>query len=149
MPTIKEVKIKIESVIDNLDPSGLPEGDSEKNITEALGFLRYDNGEATLTYSENGEGGHLESEIIYRPGRAIVKRNGAIESCLEFIEGEQTFSVYSIPPYKFDTQVFTKRIRAEIDENGGKIDLFYTMKIGGADKSARMKIWISLNSNPI
>ena len=27
--------------------------------------------------------------------------------------------------------------------------LFYTMKIGGADKSARMKIWISLNSNPI
>ena len=149
MPTIKEVKIKIESIIDNLDSAGLPEGDSEKNLSEAIGFLRFDNGNATITYSEDGEGGHLESEIICDGGHVVVKRSGAIESCLDFKEGERSFSIYSVPPYKFDSEIFTKRIRADVNEDGGKIDLFYTMKIGGADKSARMKIWISLNSNPI
>ncbi len=149
MPTIKEVKVKIESVIDNLDSAGLPEGESERNVSEATGFLRYDNGNATLTYTEDGESGHLESEIIYREGKVSVNRRGAIESNLDFVEGERTYSIYSVPPYKFDTELFTKRIRAEVCEDGGKIDLFYTMKIGGADKSARMKIWISLNSNPI
>ena len=149
MPTIKEVKVKIESIIDNLDPAGLPEGDPEKALTEAEGFLRYDDGELALTYSEDGEGGHLESEIIYSQGKMHVNRKGAIESNLHFIEGEKTCSIYEVPPYKFDMELFAKRIRADVNEDGGKIDLFYTMKIGGAAKSARMKIWISTNSHQI
>lgn len=147
MQIIKEVKIKIESVIDNLDPSGLVEGESERNITEHTGSYSFSEERTTLTYSETGEGGKVDSEIIYENGSVRVKRFGAIESDLLFKEGEHSLSLYSVPPYKFDADVFARRIRVDLSEMSGKIELFYNMKIGGAEKSARMKIWISPSSN--
>ena len=72
-----------------------------------------------------------------------VKRSGAIESDLYFKEGESHSSIYSVPPYKFDATGRARRIRTELNDCGGRIDLLYNMKIGGAEKSARMKIWIS------
>lgn len=142
---IKEVKIKIESVIENLDSSGLVDGEAERNVNECEGFLRYSDGEAVITYSESGESGSVTSEIKYKDGEATVKRSGAIDSELYFKEGVTHRSIYSVVPYKFDAEVHTRRIRASLGECGGTLDLFYNMKIGGADKSARMKIWIQAN----
>ena len=145
MTVIKEVKIKIESVIENLDSSGLVDGEAERNVNECEGFLRYSDGEAVITYSESGESGNVTSEIKYKDGEATVKRSGAIDSELYFKEGVTHRSIYSVVPYKFDAEVHTRRIRASLGECGGTLDLFYNMKIGGADKSARMKIWIQAN----
>ncbi|MBP3401862.1 MAG: DUF1934 domain-containing protein [Clostridia bacterium] len=145
MTVIKEVKIKIESVIENLDSSGLVDGEAERNVNECEGFLRYSDGEAVITYSESGESGSVTSEIKYKDGEATVKRSGAIDSELYFKEGVTHRSIYSVVPYKFDAEVHTRRIRASLGECGGTLDLFYNMKIGGADKSARMKIWIQAN----
>ncbi len=147
MPVIKEVGVKIESSIENLDPSGLPDGDVEKNVAEAEGFLHCREGEILLTYCEKGEGGEVYSEILVVNGGVRVKRKGAIDSDLYFEEGCEHKSLYSVPPYKFDACVTTRRIRNNLTEDGGMLDLFYNMKIGGADKSARMKIWISPISN--
>lgn len=144
---INEVKIKIESVIENLDSAGLPDGESERSISECDGFLRYSDGEAVITYSESGEGGSVTSEIRYKDGETTVKRTGAIESELCFKEGVTHHSLYSVVPYKFDAEVYTRKIRASLDERGGTLNLFYNMKIGGAEKSARMKIWIQTISS--
>ena len=147
MTVINEVRIKIESVIENLDSAGLPEGEAERNVSECEGFLRYSDGEAVITYSESGEGGSVSSEITYNNGEATVKRTGAIESELYFKEGAQHQSIYCVTPYKFDATVHTRKIRASLSENGGTLELFYNMKIGGAEKSARMKIWIQTISS--
>ena len=147
MQIVKEAKIKIESVRDNLDPSGLVEGESEKNLTEHSASYSFSEERTVITYSEVGEGGKVDSEIIYENGSVRAKRFGAIESDLLFKEGEHSLSLYSVPPYKFDADVFARRIRVDLSEMGGKIELFYNMKIGGAEKSARMKIWISPSSN--
>ena len=148
MTVINEVKIKIESVIENLDSAGLPDGEAERNASECCGFLRFSDGESVITYSETGESGSVSSEIKYKNGEATVKRTGAIESELHFKEGETHHSIYNVVPYKFDAQVYTRKIRASLDECGGTLDLFYNMKIGGAEKSARMKIWIqTISSN--
>ena len=136
------MKIKIESVIENLDASGFPEGEAERSASECEGFFRYSNGESVITYCESGEGGSVSSEIKYSDGEATVKRTGAIESELYFKEGVQHQSIYCVTPYKFDATVHTRKIRASINENGGTLELFYNMKIGGAEKSARMKIWL-------
>lgn len=144
-----EVKIKIESSIENLDSAGLPEGDIERNASEAMGDYSYSEDEITLNYTEKNEGGKAVSEIIIRDGGVRVKRHGAIESDLYFKEGESHSSIYSVPPYKFDATVKAKRVKIELNENGGKIDLLYNMKIGGAEKSARMKIWILQASRQI
>ena len=147
MTVIYEVKIKIESVIENLDSSGLPDGEAERSVSECDGFLRYSEDEAVITYSESGEGGNVSSTIIYKEGEATVKRTGAIESELCFKEGVTHQSIYCVQPYKFDATVYTRKIRASISEMGGTLDLFYNMKIGGAEKSARMKIWIQTISS--
>ena len=143
MPLIKEVKIKIESVIENVGATGLPEGDAERTVTETDGFIHYTDSGILLTYSEKTEGGDVFSDISYSDGEVWVKRRGALVSELFFKEGTEHTSIYEIPPYKFDATVKTRKIRAELSDGDGVVSLFYNMKIGGAEKSARMKIWIS------
>lgn len=144
---LKRVKLKIESEIDNLTPEGLVEGDPEKTVSECLGSLRITDGRISLTYTEKSEGGEIRSEIICLDGRVTVIRSGAIESELCFVEGETHHSIYSIPPYKFNATVKAKRVRVDISETEGRIDLLYNMTVGGAEKAARMKIWISQASS--
>ena len=144
---LKKVRLKIESVIDNLTPEGLPEGDAEKSVSECFGSLRITDGQTNVTYTEKTESGDVHTMIICFDGQVNVMRSGAIESNLCFVEGETHSSIYSIPPYKFDATVKTKRVRVAISESEGAIDLIYNMTVGGAEKAARMKIWISQASN--
>lgn len=144
---LKKVKLKIESIIYDLGPQELPEGEPEKTVLECFGSLFITYGRTSITYTENSEGGSIRSEIICLDGQVTVIRSGAIESELCFVEGETHHSMYSIPPYKFDAVVEAKRVRVDINENEGTLDLLYNMEIGGAKKAARMKIWISQVSN--
>ena len=137
---IEKVSVKIESSIEDLNAAGMPEGDIERDVTESEGFYRYDGRDIHLSYSE---GNKLRTEIISVGNSLRVVRSGAVESNMYFSEGESHRSVYTIPPYSFDATVRTRRIRLELDAGGGKIDLLYNINIGGADRSARMKIWIS------
>ncbi len=150
MKKITEAEIKILSVIENLDSSGLPEGEAERNESLLKGFYNYtEDGDIIISYSETNDGAHTESVITVSGNSVRVKRTGAIKSELFFREGEEHRSVYSVVPYSFDASVYTKKIRSSLSVFGGDLDLFYVMKIGGADKSARMKIWISPCSNQI
>lgn len=144
---ICKAKIKIESIIDNLDSAGLPEGDPEKSVSDADGIFRYSNDEARITYKKSSEDGVCETEIVCSFGGVSVKRRGAIESLLYFKEGETHSSIYSVPPYKFDAEIKARRVTVELNEDGGRINLVYNMKIGGAEKSAIMRIWICKASN--
>jgi uncharacterized beta-barrel protein YwiB (DUF1934 family) len=57
-----------------------------------------------------------------------------------FEEGLVHSSVYTVSPYSFDVDVTTKKIRNNLTRDTGRLDIHYSMKIGGADKSVRMKI---------
>lgn len=140
---LNKVLLKIESTIDNLSPSGLPEGDAEKSVSQCVGVMHRGDGRTSLTYNEQVEGSSLRTEIICLEGQVEVVRSGAIESAFCFIEGVTTRSVYSIPPYKFDAEIRAKRVRVALQGCEGEIDLLYDMTVGGAKKAARMKIWIS------
>ena len=142
MKEILEAKIKIFSAISELDSSGLTVGEEEKSETEASCFYHLLEEQILITYSENSEGGRIDSEITVKNDTVTVKRSGALESELVFEEGKSHSSLYKIPPYAFDALVTTKKIRRNLSRGGGTLDLHYTMKIGGADKAARMKIWI-------
>jgi uncharacterized beta-barrel protein YwiB (DUF1934 family) len=146
---LKKVKLRIESVIENLSSEGLPDGDPEKSVSECFGSLHITDSRVSVTYTEKNEGGEIRSEIICIDGSVTVIRSGAIESELCFIEGETHRSIYSIPPYKFDAEIKAKRVRVDISETNGSIDLLYNMTVGGAEKAARMKIWISQASKQV
>ena len=144
-----KVKIRISSIIEDADERGIAVGEPEETETKHIGSYEYSDGVQTLTYSERSEGGEVSSVITVRDGEVTVKREGAIRSELQFKEGESYSSLYSIPPYSFDATVKTRKMRLSLDITGGSIDMFYNMKIGGADKSARMRIWISPCSSKI
>ena len=142
MKEIFEAKIKILSAISELDSSGLSVGEEEKSETEVACFYHLFEEQILITYSENSEGGRIDSEITVKNDTVTVKRCGALESELVFAEGKSHSSLYKIPPYAFDAVVTTKKIRRNLSRDGGTLDLHYVMNIGGADKAARMKIWI-------
>ena len=140
MAVIKEKKIKMSSVIENLLPSGLTDGEPEKAEISADGFLKISDGEYTLSYVEITEGGRVAADIFVTESAVRVKRAGAIESDMLFCEGLSHKSIYGVPPYSFDAEIFTKKIRNGMTSEGGRVDIFYTMKIGGAEKKVKMRI---------
>lgn len=140
MAIIKEKKFKISSVIENLSQSGFPEGDTERTEITPDGFLKISDGETVIMYTESTEGGKVVSDIIIAGNTVSVIRRGAVVSDMVFSEGEWHNSLYQVPPYSFDTEIYTKKIRNNMTRDGGRLDIFYTMKIGGAEKAVRMKI---------
>ncbi len=143
--TILPCEVKIKSRIENLDSSGLPEGDIERTEAKAEGYYHYSSdGDIIITYSEENEGQRVESEIVCRGGSVTVRRQGATESEFMFSEGVLHRSLYRVPPYAFDAEIMPKRVRVTLCESGGGVDLFYNMKIGGADKAVRMTIDLEL-----
>jgi len=140
MAFIKEMKFTVSSVIENLTPAGLPDGEPERTSLTAEGFYKINGDAYEITYTEMTEGGKVISTIIIDGKGVRVIRRGAVDSEMVFIEGESHSSVYTVSPYSFDTTVSCRKIRSALGKDGGRLDIFYGMNIGGADKSVRMRI---------
>lgn len=140
MAIIKEMKFYISSSIDNLTKEGLADGEPERNDITVEGFYKISDEGYEITYSEMTEGGKVVSDIIITTSSVTVKRRGAVDSEMVFSEGLLHKSLYAVSPYSFDAEVLTKRIRNGLTKDGGRIDIFYNMKIGGADKAVKMRI---------
>ena len=134
------MKFYISSTIDNLTPAGLTDGEPERNDISVEGFYKISDEGYEITYSEQTEGGRIVSDIIITESSVTVKRRGAVDSEMVFSEGLLHKSLYTVSPYSFDAEVLTKRIRNGLTKDGGRIDIFYNMKIGGADKAVKMRI---------
>ena len=136
------VKIEINSIVEDLDNAGLVEN-SDKTQSTAIGNISYRDNAAYITYSETNENVTTKSDIIIKDGEVAVKRSGGVEYDFIFIEGKTTSSLYKVPPYSFDTEIYTRKIRTELDGTEGKISLIYDMTIGGAKKKTRMNICVT------
>ncbi len=133
-----ERKVTVESVI--CDPAvGVAEG-FERCENEYTALFAERGGVMRISYSEKSEGGEIKSDITLKDGRIRVRRTGAIESDFLFIEGQTTTSLYKIPPYAFDAEITTKKIRNNLTRLGGKLTIIYDMTVGGAQKYVRMSI---------
>ena len=133
------VRVSLKSIIDNLSETGLPSDDREVSESTAVGTLLLSDRGALISFAESSEGGEIKTRIEITDRSVHVVRHGAIESDILFTEGISHSSVYGAPPYTFDMNVFTKRIRGDI-ERDGRIDIFYDMEIGGAKKSVKMTL---------
>lgn len=139
MSTVSKAKISLVSTIDNLSDTGLPSGDRETSESSAVGTLLAGARGSVISFSEDTEGGEVKTKIEILPDSVRVCRHGAIESNMLFSEGVAHRSVYSVPPYSFDANIFTRKIRGGI-EQGGKLEILYDMEIGGAKKSVKMSL---------
>ena len=140
--TYKDVKIEIDSLIEDLDDNGLV-ADSAKASTLSEGKMRADGNEFFLFYTETAENEKTESEISLKNGLVSVSRSGSLRCDFLFAEGKTTSTVYSVGGYSFDAEIYTRKIRSSFGEDGGKISLIYDMTIGGAKKKTKMKIRVT------
>ena len=141
MPNINEKKITVESVIEDLDPSGITES-SERCKGEYDAFFKTEDGLFTLSYREESEGGRVDTDITVCDDLITVSRTGAIESVFRFAEGMSERSVYKMPPYEFDAEITTVKIRNNLTRVGGELVIFYDMAIGGAKRRVRMRVTV-------
>ena len=143
MKRFKEAKILVISNIAPLDESGIAiEGEGEQTVISPDAFLKDENGTLAISYLEENEGVKTYTDIEISDSRVVVKRHGGILSEFVFEEGVEHSSLYSIPPYSFDSQIITKKIRNSISFDGGTLSVFYKMTVGKDARSVRMKIEI-------
>ena len=136
----KKLSLTVHSVIDNLDDRGFAEGDPEINIFTTDGTLAvYDKG-TRLAFTEKSESDVTASTIFITSDEVRLFKKGAIEADMLFCEGEATKTLYRVGPYAFDMLITTKKIRASLTEDGGELQLIYSMNVGGQEKNVRMKI---------
>ena len=140
MAIIKEKRFKISSVIENLTPDGLVDGEAEKTEITPEGFLKISDGSFEISYVELTEGDKVITDIKITESTVDVVRRGAVESDMHFEEGKTHKSLYTVRPYSFDSEITTGKIRNNMTRDGGKVDIFYNMKIGGAQKHVKMRI---------
>lgn len=136
----KKLSLTVHSVIDNLDDRGFAEGDPEINIFTTDGTLAvYDKG-TKLAFTEKSESDVTASTIFITGDEVRLFKKGAIEADMLFKEGEVTKTLYRVGPYAFDMLITTKKIRTSLTEDGGELQLIYSMNVGGQEKNVRMKI---------
>ena len=135
----KKVKIEIESVIEDLSDDGFPES-TDKTSSLADGIYSSDGNTKVIRYTETEDGEESQSTITVSDNAVTVKRSGRANYLFVFEEGKSTATLYSVPPYSFDTEIYTRKIRLSLDSEGGELSLIYDMTIGGAKKKTRMKV---------
>lgn len=140
MPQEIKLTLTVNSVIDNLDDAGLPDGDPEINIFTTVGTIAVSERGKRLSFTEEAEGQKTTSTLYVSDDKVVLKKRGDVESDMTFAEGEESKSIYRVGPYTFDMTVKTKRIRTNLAEDGGELSLIYSMNVGGQDKNVRMKI---------
>ena len=133
------VNLTVSSVIDELDDAGLP-CDSNKTEVNCPATLSVNEGITTLLYTTEENGQKTDTEIQIMPEAVRVIRRGAIESDFLFEEKKSFTSLYKIPPYAFDCEIFTKRIRRCQRCGERELSVIYDMTVGEAKKNVRMKI---------
>ena len=144
MAIIKEKKIVVESVIEDLDSAGRSDS-AEKCRKEYDAFLKISDTDLVLASCDVDEGGRTVTDITVGAECITVSRRGGIESDFRFAEGLAEHSVYKMPPYEFDAEIRTVKIRNNLTRAGGSLSIFYDMTIGGAKRRVRMHVCVSMD----
>ncbi len=136
------MELTVHSVIDNLDEHGLADGEPEINIVTLDADVRESGGTLYLRYKEEAEGALTRTVITAGESGIRLSKSGAVVWDVIFSSGEVSHTVYKIPPYAFDAEVRTSRAEWVRSDNGHVLRLVYSMNIGGAEKSVKMKLTV-------
>lgn len=97
-----------------------------EGILESMG-----DGAWRLSYEESDLTGLQGTTTMFhvRPGYVVLSRTGTVQSEMIFEEGVRHDSLYQLDVGALMICVCAKRIRADLSENGGKLDVLYTVTV--------------------
>lgn len=102
-------------------------------VTEGL-LNKEGEGEYTLSYQESELTG-LEGTLTtfqVEPGCITLLRMGEVNSQMVFQPGRRHFSLYETPYGALSVGINTRKMRANLDERGGEIEIDYAIEIDHA-----------------
>lgn len=107
--------------------------DQEPDVIELIteGTLEYSDGGWDIQYAESDLTGLSGVTTTFRvePDRVVLNRTGKLRSEMVFREGESHNSLYQMEFGALMITVCANRIYVQLDDNGGMIDLVYTIDI--------------------
>lgn len=102
-------------------------------VTE--GTLEFRDGGWDICYEESELTGLAGTRTTFRlePGKVILQRTGRLNSQMIFREGISHDSLYQMDFGALLLSVCAKQIEAQVDGNGGTVDLVYSVEIEHGD----------------
>lgn len=118
--------------------------DTETDTIEELAYGSYDekNGKQYIRYKTetDEENGSISSIIILDGDSLTIKRRGNVNSSMVYRAGKKHAFPYETPYGIIDMEIETDRLISVVDENGGTIELVYTLTVQGEKYYNDMKI---------
>lgn len=113
------------------------EGVQEPEVTELMteGTLHMDdNSNVTLVYQESELTGleGTQTTIQVEPQSVTILREGQVNSQMVFQEGRKHLSLYNTPFGALTMGVNTRKMKVDLDETGGSIEIDYSIEIDHA-----------------
>lgn len=107
--------------------------DQEPDVIELVteGTLEYRDGGWDIQYEESDLTGLAGVTTTFRvePGKVVLSRTGKLRSEMVFCEGQSHNSLYQMEFGALMITVCATRIFVQLDDNGGMIDLVYSIDI--------------------
>ena len=84
-----------------------------------------------LQYQESPLTGLADTTTTFRiaPGKITLERSGAVESLMEFVEGQTGESLYRIEEGALLLRVCARKMEVDLQEDAGSFHLCYTVEI--------------------
>ena len=103
--------------------------ETTKLVTE--GVMRFEDDAVELSYEETELTGLTGTVTTFRieGARVILSRSGALESRMVFAVGQEDHSLYDIGYGALMIAVRAERIRSNVNENGGTLEVAYAISI--------------------
>ena len=117
------ISVRGEQYFEGVDP------DKTELLTE--GVLEQMEGGWLLSYEESELTGMEGTTTIFEIGEeeVVLRRIGTVQSEMHFRAGEISTSAYETPYGTLTVEVGTGFLRSEINENGGELEIRYTIAV--------------------
>ncbi len=117
-------------IIDIKGTQGI-DGDSDTVELSTLGTLSEKDGKFLISYEENKtvKNESVKTLVKTEDGRVTMIRSGALDSRLIIEKGRRNTCFYSVPQGELVLGIFGEEIENNLNENGGKLLMSYTIDI--------------------
>lgn len=120
--------------------------DTETDTIEEIAYGSYDekNGKQYIRYKTemDEQSGSISSIIILDGDSLTIKRRGHTNSSMVYRAGKKHAFPYETPYGIIDMEIETDKLISMIDENGGTIELVYTLTVQDEKYYNDMKITV-------
>ena len=133
-----------------VDENGLPETESETIEMDSEGVLRLSDERVEIEYFETeltGMAGACTSICFDRADSGLISmlRTGCVETVLVFEAGQRNACTYNTDAMAFEITVRTWDVRNDMTDDGGEIELDYSLEFRGAStEHTRIKIGVTV-----